>query len=295
VRGARPEAALEQVAARSGALRRGERVLIACSGGPDSVALAAVLHALAVPMKLSLVLAHVNHGLRRSAWQDECVALRVAAALELPIDTIEIAPQGGSERSLREARYEALEVSARRWGATAVATAHHAGDQTETVVLALFRGTGPDGLQGIPRRRALAGGIDVVRPLLRAEPELLRAYCAARALPYAVDPSNAHEGLRRNAVRGALDALRPLFPGLDQAVARAAEVVADDRSGSDRSQLRRRVRETLAGESALRDVDFAHVEAAVRAMERGTSGTFYMKAGVRLEIASGAIKGITRQ
>ena len=73
-------------------------------------------------------------------------------------------------------------------------------------------------------------------------------------------------GRRRNAVREALGTLRPLFPGLDRAVARAAEVIAQERRRV-REQLRRSVREHLATMKSLRDVDFAHVEAAVRALE----------------------------
>jgi tRNA(Ile)-lysidine synthase TilS/MesJ len=114
-------------------------------------------------------------------------------------------------------------------------------------------------------------------------------YCRVRALPYAVDPTNADANLRRNAVREALEALRPLFPGLDAAVSRAAGIAADEREGTPRAGLRRSVRDRLAGESDLRDVDFEHVEAAVRAMEQGGSGSFHMKPGVRLEIERGEI------
>ena len=141
----------------------------------------------------------------------------------------------------------------------------------------------------------LAFGIDLVRPLLRVSPESLRDYCHFHGLPYAVDPTNADFGVRRNAVREALGALRPLFPGLDEAVARAAELVGDERESSARSDLRRRVRERLARETPLRDVDFTHVEAAVRTLESGGSGTFFMKPGVRLEILRGDIAGISRE
>ena len=295
MRGARPEAAIEQAIERDGIVRRGERVTIACSGGADSVALVALLHAVAKPMDLSLSVAHVNHGIRESAWQDECVALRIAATFEVPVDTIALERTDTSESALREKRYEALALSARRFGAGVVATAHHAQDQSESVLLALFRGAGPDGLVGMPARRPLSGGIDLARPLLQVSSEDLHAYCRAQALPYAVDPTNADRSLRRNAIREALDALRPLFPGLDEAVARAACLVRDEAGDRARARLRRTVRERLAAEDALRDVDFGHVEAAVRALECGSSGSFYMKDGVRLEIERGLIAGISRR
>jgi tRNA(Ile)-lysidine synthase len=289
VRGARPEQALEQAIERDGIVRRGDRITVACSGGPDSVALAAALHSIAKPMDLHLSLAYVNHGVRSSAWQDECVVLRVAAACGLACDTIGIGAGGRDEATLRDARYAALLESAARAGSNAIATGHHAEDQSETVLLALFRGAGAEGLAGMRSRRPLAPGVELARPLLRVPPGELIAYCQSKALPYAVDPTNADANLRRNAVREALAALRPAFPGLDAAVARAAGIAADEREGSSRAGLRRTVRERLAGENDLRDVDFEHVEAAVRALERGASGSFHLKAGVRLEIERGAI------
>jgi tRNA(Ile)-lysidine synthase len=284
LRGAHPERALEEHLRRSDAIRPGHRIVVACSGGPDSVALAALLAALADPMKLTLSMAHVNHGTRASAWQDECVAMRVAAALEMPLDVAAPAIAGSGETAMREARYSALLSIARERGATTVATAHNAEDQTETVLLALFRGSGPRGLTGMPARRPLDAGIDVVRPLLRIPPEDLRYYCHVKALPYAVDPTNEHTTLRRNAVREALAELRPSFPGLDEAVARAAELVGGERRGTERAAMRRRVRETLEREAGLHDVDFTHVEAAVRTMERGGNGRFLMRKDVTLRV-----------
>lgn len=90
MRGAHPERSIEQHVVQSGMLRAGERVVVACSGGPDSVALAAILAAIAPQLELQLSLAHVNHGLRASSWQDECVAMHVAASLSIPIDAVSI-------------------------------------------------------------------------------------------------------------------------------------------------------------------------------------------------------------
>jgi len=294
VRGARPERALEQTIERGGVIRRGDRVLVACSGGPDSVALAASLHALEARMELSVRLAHVNHATRGSAWQDECVVLHVAARCEAPIEVLAVHPEGRDEQALRIARYTALQDAAARHGCNAIATAHHAEDQSETVLLALLRGAGPEGLGGMRARRPLSAGSDLVRPLLGVPSEALRAYCHAQGLPYAVDPSNAHLALRRNAVREALEALRPLFPALDAAVARAAQIVSEERDGAPRADLRRSIRERLAREDDLRDIDFEHVEAAVRALEGGQSGTFHMKPGVWLRVERGSISEIGR-
>jgi tRNA(Ile)-lysidine synthase len=286
---------LEEQLERDGVLRAGERIVIACSGGADSVALVAALAAVAGPMRLETSIAHVNHGTRASAAQDECVALRVAATFGLPIDIVALTGAERGEQELRDARYAALGEIAQRRGAGAVATAHHAQDQSETVLLALFRGAGPEGLRGMRSRRPLCAGVELARPLLRVDPSRLRDYCHAHALPYAVDPSNARATLRRNAVRQALETLRPLFPGLDTAVARAAAVAHDDLTGAPRAALRSRVREELADVASLRDVDFAHVEAAVRSIERGSSGSFLMRPGLRLVIERGEIAGIVEE
>jgi tRNA(Ile)-lysidine synthase len=290
MRGAHPERALLDAIERRGVLRAGERVVVACSGGPDSVALAGALAALASALDLHLTLAYVNHGTRASAWQDECVVLRIGATFGVAVRTVSLAGVAADESALREARYDALLAIARAAGATAIATAHHAEDQSETVLLALFRGTGPAGLAGMPGRRPLAEGVDLVRPLLLQPADELRAYCHAEALPYAVDPTNADLELRRNAVRQALDGLRPLFPGLDEAVARAADLSAHEGEGSTKAGLRRQVREAVGADCGLKDVAFAHVEAAVHALERGGSGRFFMKDGVALIIEAGRLR-----
>lgn len=292
MRGARPERDVEATIERSGVLHRGEHVLVACSGGPDSVALAAALHNATARMGIDVSVAHVNHGVRSSARQDECIVLQLATQFGVPLSIITLQSRTDDEARLRLARYRALAKAASAKSCSVIATAHHAEDQTETVFLALLRGSGLAGLSGMPARRSLEPGLDLARPLLGVAPETLRAYCHARALPYAVDPTNSDAGRRRNAVREALANLRPLFPALDRAVSRAAEVIAEEERGSPRARLRRSVREHFAADDDLRDLDFAHVEAAVRALESGRSGTYFMKPGVGLRVEGGSIAGI---
>ena len=245
-------------------------------------------------MSLNLALAYVNHGVRASAWQDECVVLEIAARYELSLQVFALEAPARDEQSLREARYAALLEAARRRNCSVIATAHHAEDQSETVLLALLRGAGPDGLRGMRARRPLDGGVDLARPLIGLASDELRAYCHTRGLPYAIDPTNAEPALRRNAVREALEALRPLFPGLDEAVARAASLLSAEHDQTERAHLRRALRQRLADETELRDIDFEHVEAAVRALEEGRTGVFYMKPGVSLRIERDGIRGMKR-
>ncbi len=289
MRGAKPERELER--SLLAGVRKGERLLVACSGGPDSVALAGLLADLRVPLQLTLTLGHVHHGRRASAWQDEAVALRVGALFDLPVLVAGLTPMGaGNEAALRHGRYRALGQLAAKCGANAIATAHTAEDQTETVLLALFRGTGLRGLRGMPERRPLSPGLTLVRPLLRVERSSLHKYCHRRTLPYALDPSNADLGLRRNAVRAALESLRGVFPQLDRAVSRAAEIVHHDAAGADRAGLRRRVLAALQEIDSLGEVSFKHIEAAVNALENGRSGRFFLRSDVELEIGGGQLR-----
>jgi tRNA(Ile)-lysidine synthase len=258
----------------------GATLLVACSGGPDSIALASLLARLAPDRGWRLGLAHVNHHLRESSWQDECVVISVGARLHVPVRIAALDPPSTAEEPLREARYGALASIARAEGAAAVVTAHTAEDQTETVLLALFRGAGLEGLAGMPQRRRLAEGVELVRPLLRTPRADLHAELGASALPYVRDPGNADPAHRRNAVRDALGALREGFPRLDEAVARCAAIVADEIAGAPQAERRRRLRDALAAEVGLRDVPFERVEAALRARR----GRVHIKPGVEFVV-----------
>jgi tRNA(Ile)-lysidine synthase len=284
MRGARPGVHLEGRVRRAARIPAGSTVVAATSGGPDSVVLAAVLDRIGRADGFEVVFGHVNHGTRPSAWQDECVVLSLGARLERAVRIVAI-DAGADEASLRAARYDALTAIARDCGATAIATAHSAEDQTETVLLALFRGSGLDGLAGMPPRRTLAAGIDLVRPLLRVTREELVAELHRLALPYARDPSNADLHYRRNALRRRLDDLREDFPDLDAAVARCAEIVRAERAGDERAAARAELRRQLRERDLLRDVPFERIEAA---LDAPPGARVFLKPGV--ERAHGEVR-----
>lgn len=276
MRGARPGAFLDARVRRALRLTPRSTIVIATSGGPDSVVLAAVLDRIGRADDMSVVLAHVNHGLRTSSDQDECVVLSLGARLDRPVRIARITANG-DEAALRSARYAALADIARACNAAAIATAHCAEDQTETVLLALFRGSGLDGLAGMAPRRPLADGIDLVRPFLRVTHDELYAELRRIGLPYALDPTNEQRRYRRNALRARLDDLRADFPHLDASVARCAEIVRAERSGDDRSRARRDLRERLRERDLLRDIPFERIEAA---LDAGPDARVFLKPGV---------------
>ena len=193
-----------------GVLLPGERVVVACSGGPDSTCLLDALARLAPPRGLALVVAHVDHGLRaESPLEAETVAgMAAARGLDFAALRVEVAGGGSLQDRARRARHGALRHLARRVGATAVAVGHTADDQAETVLMRALTGATPRSLRAMgDRDGALA------RPLLRAWRRDTEAYCAALSLPVVSDPSNRDTRFLRARVRHELiPALEAVFP-----------------------------------------------------------------------------------
>jgi len=201
-------------------LPRGSRVLVACSGGPDSLALLHVLKELAKPFGLTLAVAHLDHGLRgaRSAADARFVAT-TAHALGLDSEIAQIKPPGRSEDALRRARHAFLAEAARDLSCDAIALGHTADDQAETVLLRLARGTGVLGLAAMRPRRGR-----VVRPLLEASREDVVAYLKDRGLKARKDLTNADRRYARNFVRAEI---LPKLAHLNPQIGRALTGVAD--------------------------------------------------------------------
>ncbi len=218
---------------RHGMPGAGDRVLAACSGGADSLALVHALHALREEYGFSLAVAHVNHLLRGAESDADAVFVReTAAALGLPFYSAEVdaaafaTAEGRSvEDAARVLRYRFLFATAAELGGALVATGHHRGDQAETVLLNLFRGAGGAGLAGM---KPAAGG--VIRPLLAVEREEIEAYCRAHGLRPRTDSSNFSTEFLRNYLRLELmPKLTAVFnANIAATLCRTAELVGDE-------------------------------------------------------------------
>jgi tRNA(Ile)-lysidine synthase len=206
------------------------RVLVAVSGGPDSVALLDLLHRTREAHRLDLVVAHVDHGIHPRSGAVARQVADFAERLELPwlIERAHLGPDT-SETRAREARYRLLLDLADRLGIGPVVTAHHADDQVETVLLRILGGSGPAGLAGMTARSGR-----LVRPLLPFRREELARYVEARGLPAWHDPSNADPiHLRSWIRRDLLPLLRERLPDADARIARVGELAGRDRRAWD--------------------------------------------------------------
>ncbi|HEX6970455.1 MAG TPA: tRNA lysidine(34) synthetase TilS [Micromonosporaceae bacterium] len=215
-------------------------VLVACSGGPDSLALAAATAFVAPRLGLRAGLVTVDHGLQPGSAQRAAAVAGWAATVGFaPVEVAAVVVAGragGPEAAAREARYEALVAVARRTGAAAVLLGHTRDDQAETVLLALARGAGPRGIAGMPPVRRL-DGVTLMRPLLEISREQTRRACTALGLTPWDDPHNVDPAFARSRIRHeVLPALvRALGPRVVSNLARTARLIAADVAALDES------------------------------------------------------------
>jgi tRNA(Ile)-lysidine synthase len=213
-------------------VKEGDHLLIACSGGADSVALLRGLHLLQPRRRwnLTLTVGHVNHRVRPAAESDadqifvESLAERLGLTCRVTPLEGGVPPGDNVEAALRDRRYEALGTMAERCGATLIATGHHADDQLETVLMALLRGTTARGLRGIAPRRTLSAGVALIRPMLDATHAEAVSFLQQLNQPWREDVTNEDRTRTRARLRHeVLPVLRELRPS----VARKAVELGD--------------------------------------------------------------------
>ena len=252
----------------------GARALVACSGGADSVALAVAVARAGRPSAIG----HVDHGLRPESAEEAGKVAALAGRLGVPffLERIEgLQTSGpGLEAAAREGRYAALARLAVQAGAQVVLTAHTRRDQAETLLLRLFRGAGPGALSGIRRRRELAPGIELQRPLLDVPREETEKFCRENGFDFVQDPHNTDPARMRARLRALWPQLLALNPRIEEALAGAADLLAEENDLLD--SLPPGLHPALQRRELLRQANAAgvhperpHLEELLRLLEKG--------------------------
>ncbi len=204
-------------------------LLVAVSGGADSMAMLYALFWLRRDLDFTLTVAHLDHGIRADSLEDAALVRAACRDLDLPLaeERVDVPAMRGSKGNLEEvarhARHDFLERTARRAGAQRIALGHTRTDVAETLLLHLLRGAGPAGLRGLTPCRP-----PYIRPLVDCSRGQTRRFCRAHHIRFRDDPTNEDLQLRRNAVRAELlPKLREFNPKAEEALARAAYLWAE--------------------------------------------------------------------
>jgi tRNA(Ile)-lysidine synthase len=277
-------AVLATIAARD-LFAAGDRVVVAVSGGPDSMALLHALWELRERLRLTLEVAAIDHGLRADAHREIELVRERAAALGLPFSAVAVDVVGerkvrrgtSVQEAARDARLRGLAKLARTHGADRVALGHQADDQAETILYRIVRGTGVAGLGGIPYRRDI-----FVRPLLDVTRAEILRYLRLRSIPFVEDPSNADERFARARIR------HRILPALAQENPRVAEAL---RSLAAAARGEGQVGEGAGADPAAISSLSRRVAATVaRLASRGGTATLDVAGGRRVEVSYGRVR-----
>jgi len=268
-------------------IEKGDRVLLALSGGPDSMCLLHILKDLQGMLGFSLAALHVNHSIRgEAADADEAFLKQHCAEIGVPLFSYKIdvpARAKDSGRSLeeegRQTRYELLKAQ----GFEKIAVAHNKNDQAETVLMRIIRGTGVKGLCGMEYKREDG----VIRPLLDTQRSEIEKYCQDNHLSPRIDATNSETDYTRNKVRlELLPYLMQYNPAIIDSLTRLADSARDDEKNAFA-----KVVTTVFEEAGLtEDISSVHINSLYKAAKKNVGGkTIEFPHGYKAVIKSGKI------
>ncbi len=189
-------------------VENGDRILLAVSGGPDSVVMADLFYRLRKTLDIEIIIVNFNHNLRKESKKETKLVEQFAKShntkfISKTLNTKQFAVKNNIslETAGRQLRYYYLENIAKTEKCNKIATAHNMNDQAETVLMWLIRGTGTDGLTGIPIERKLNKNLSIIRPLLSVSRDLIENYIKKQKLKYCTDKSNFSQDFTRNKIR----------------------------------------------------------------------------------------------
>lgn len=293
-----------------------ERVLIGLSGGPDSVCLLHVLHALKDNLRLDLHALYIDHGLRPEEvpleikfCENLCENLKVPFITK-SIDVKSYAQSQGMNRqeAARALRYMVFEETAYKINAQRIALGHTADDQAETLLMRLFRGSGPTGLSAIPPIRGI-----IIRPLIEIERAEIERFLEEEKIDFIVDSSNLRKDYLRNKIRSSLiPMLKEYNPAIIDTLSRTAAIFREENNYldiivmktmmrlisrktdariefflspvevMDKVLLRRVLRKAIEESKGLRGISFTHIEDIIDLIKSGKAGDrIYIPRGIK--------------
>lgn len=253
-------------------IKKGDKVLVAVSGGPDSAALLHILAELSGRYNIEIAVAHLNHMLRgEEADRDAQFVRKMADDMSLPfiiekvnVKNIAKTRRMSIEEAAREARYDFYNRAAVKFGASKIATGHTVDDQAETILMRLLKGSGSLGLSGIPYKRK-SGNILVIRPLLDTAKKEINKYLKKNLIPARIDASNLNTVYFRNKIRNVLIPIleKDFNPQIKGVLASMASTFADESSylaGIAAKKIKRICRTTKNGvEVKIKDLTREHI------------------------------------
>ncbi len=255
---------VKKIIEKYGMISPGDKILVAVSGGPDSVCLLHMLNRLAKEMDLDLHIAHINHGIRkRESKREEKFVKSLADGMGLPVTvkSLDVPAYARGKRltieeAARDMRYRALESFATRLGIKKIALGHTASDQVETVLMHFLRGSGPQGLSGMAPVRKL-GRSSIIRPLIEINREEILQYLKENNLTFCLDSSNRRTEYFRNKIRlNLLPLLRKNYNrNIEGALLRLSEISKEENAYWD-SVIERVFRRVVSREKGKISVDF---------------------------------------